>query len=281
MIVLALGLGIAGLCPVGPTPDGGAAGRRVDLGEATLFIPGGDRPDGGTVDLVVHLHGAPSVVEPAFIEARMSGALVEFNRNGLSRVYAEPFADPALFTRLIDRALAALKPGDGAGPPVLGRLTLSSFSAGFGGVREILKVPEHFARIDTLVMADSIYAGYAGDPDRREVDPALMEGFRRFALEAAAGRKTLVITHSAQVPGGYASTTETADFLIRDVGGTPEPSDLSWGDGWTQKRRFARGKLLVLGFDGAEGADHMRHLRRIATLWEQAGDLRRGVGPSR
>ena len=46
--------------------------------------------------------------------------------------------------------------------------------------RELLKVPEHFARIDTLVMADSLYAGYEGDPSLHHVDPALMEGFRRF-----------------------------------------------------------------------------------------------------
>jgi len=249
-------------------PEPAPPGRRVDLGEATLFVPVSDRPVGEEVDLTIHLHGAPSVVEPAFVGALRPGALIEFNRKGLSRAYAEPFSDPKLFPRLIDAALDALKDPGRPGPPRLRRLTVSSFSAGFGGVREILKVPEHFARIDALVMADSIYAGYEGDPSERRVDPRLMDGFLRFAREAVEGRKSFLITHSAQVPGDYASTTETADFLIRAVGGEPEEADVSWGDGWTQARRFARGRFLVLGFRGKGGPDHMKHLRGIARLWE-------------
>jgi hypothetical protein len=262
------GIVIAALLFLGPTPEPGPPGRSIDLGEATLFLPHAGLPAGGAVDLTFHLHGASSVVEPAFVEAKRSGALIEFNRNGFSRVYTHPFADPKLFPRLIDAALAALKDPGQAEAPHLGRLTVSSFSAGFGGVRELLKVPEHFARIDTRVMADSLYAGYEGDPSQHRVDPGLMDGFRRFAIEAAAGRKTFLLTHSAQVPEGYASTTETADFLIRAVGGEPEKTAVTWGDGWTQTRRFARGGFLVLGFDGAEGADHMKHLRGIARTWK-------------
>jgi hypothetical protein len=257
--------GVILLCQF-PGPAGG--GSRVDLGEANLFVPPAYRPTDGVVDVLIHLHGAASVVEPAFLAAKQPGVLIEFNRKGLSRVYAEPFADASLFSRLITKTLDALKAPERAEAPRLGRLTVSSFSAGFGGVREILKVPEHFERIDTLVMADSIYAGYEGDPSRRRADPLLMDGFRRFALEAAAGRKTFLLTHSAQVPGGYASTTETADFLIRAVGGEPETTDLDWGDGWTQTRRFAQGRFLALGFAGGEGVDHMRHLRGIARVWE-------------
>jgi hypothetical protein len=262
------GILVAGLFLLGAAPEPVDLGRRVDLGGATLFIPHNARPTDGAIDLLIHLHGAASVVEPAFVAAKCPGALIEFNRSGLSRVYAGPFADPSLLPRLIDAALAALKAPDQAEAPRLGRLTISSFSAGFGGVRELLKVPEHFARIDTLVMADSIYAGYEGDPSGRRVDPRLMDGFRRFAIEAASGRKTFLLTHSAQVPEGYASTTETADYLIRAVNGEPEKAEVSWGDGWTQTRRFRRGRFLVLGFSGTEGADHMRHLRGIERIWK-------------
>jgi pimeloyl-ACP methyl ester carboxylesterase len=41
----------------------------------------------------------------------------------------------------------------------------ASFSAGFGGIRELLAVPEHFARIDGLILADSLYARVAERPD--------------------------------------------------------------------------------------------------------------------
>ena len=117
-------------------------------------------------------------------------------------------------------------------------------------------------------MADSIYCGYAGDPKEHRVDPALMEGFRRFAIEAAAGRKAFLLSHSALVPDGYASTGEVADFLINAVGGGPaEPKRLDWTEGWTQTRAFSRGRFVVLGFDGTQGADHINHLRRISRLW--------------
>lgn len=248
-------------------------GRRIDLpDDARLFVPAGYRPEdhGGRFDVLLHLHGAPEVVEAALVEIGAPAVLVEFNRKGLSSVYARPFGDdPGLFPRLLENTRAALKTAGLADDPALGRVVVSSFSAGFGGVREMLKVPEHFDRIDGLVMADSIYAGYTGDPAASRVDPKLMEGFARFARGAAEGNKTFVLSHSAQVPGGYASTTETADFLLAAVGGAATPDDTDRGDGWRQTRRFQRGGFLVLGFAGAEGADHMRHLRRIDQLWAE------------
>jgi hypothetical protein len=101
-----LAMTLALLAPPEPPP-----GRRVDLGieGATLFLPDGFRPaPGGDVDVVVHLHGATSVVEPAFVRAGFPGVLVTFNRKGLSSVYTRPFSDPALFPRLLDAALAAV-----------------------------------------------------------------------------------------------------------------------------------------------------------------------------
>jgi hypothetical protein len=83
----------------------------------------------------------------------------------------------------------------------------------------------------------TLRAKYAGDPAAHRVDTELMAGFVRFAREAAAGRKAMLLTHSAQVPEGYASTTETADFLIAAVGGAPDPAPLDRDDSWRQSRR--------------------------------------------
>jgi hypothetical protein len=257
---------LAGLM-LGQAPADTAPGTRVDLAGATLFIPRDFHPAAGQVDVIFHLHGAPSAVEPALDRAKWSAVLIEFNRKGLSRVYTEPMTDATLFPRLLDSALETLKLKGLVERPKLGRVVVSSFSAGFGGVRELLKNPDSFNRIDTLVMADSIYAGYQGDPARKVVDPALMDGFRRFALEAAEGRKTFVLTHSAQVPEGYASTTETADYLVRAVGAKPSTSKAEWDRDWTPTRSLARGSFLVFGFDGGQPDDHLAHLRRIDRVW--------------
>jgi hypothetical protein len=271
MTILYMAVGVMFVLPC-QAPERVTPGRRFGLGVegATLFIPEGYRPRaGGVVDVVLHLHGAPSVLEPALVDARWPAVLITFNRKGLSRVYAEPFSDATLFTRLLDAARSALQEHEVAEAPKIGRVVISSFSAGFGGVRALLKVPEHFARIDGLIMADSIYCGYTGDAKDHKVDPALMDGFRRFTIEAAAGRKTLLVTHSALIPEGYASTAETADFLIDAVGGKADPVNEDWAKNWTQTRAFAKGRFVVLGFAGTEGADHMSHLRQIRQLWKR------------
>lgn len=255
------------------------AGRRIELRDAALFIPDGYEPGDGAVDVVLHLHGAATVIEPALVDTKWNAVLIEFNRKGLSRVYAEPFSDKRLFPRLLDDALEQIKQQGLARNPRVGRVVVSSFSAGFGGVRELLRVPEHFARIDALVMADSIYCGYVGDPARRQVDAKLMEGFERFAREAAAGRKQFLLTHSAQVPEGYASTTETADFLLNRLGGKARATRQAWEPDWIQTREFREGTLLVLGFDGTDGAAHMMHLRKIARLWKNLPALNAGARP--
>ncbi|MFM8338025.1 MAG: hypothetical protein ACKODK_20920, partial [Opitutaceae bacterium] len=151
-----------------------------------------------------------------------------------------------------------------------GELTVSSFSAGFGGVRQLLRQREAFERIATLVMADSIYCGYAGPVAERRVDPELMAGFTRYARLAAEGKRRMLVTHSAQVPEGYASTTETADFLIAAVGGRRVAESGSWDDGLAATGRFAQGGLEVVGFAGVEAKDHLQHLRSLGVFLVRA-----------
>ncbi len=256
-------------------PCDATASRQVDLGEAVLVLPDELRPRGEPVPIILHMHGAPATIEKAAAEARWIAPVLLFNRKGLSSVYTEPFRDPRLFPRLLDKTQKALADIWPAERPQVGRVFVSTFSAGFGGLRELLAVPEHFARIDGVILADSLYAGYAGDPAKRQIDPAKMVNFRKFAAEAAAGRKLMVVTHSAQIPPGYASTTETADDLIGHVGGKAEAVAEDWGDGWQLKQRYQKGRLLVLGFAGEGPDDHLRHLRRLGKIWLAALELDR------
>ena len=78
--------------------------KRIELGEAVLVLPAGYRPLNDRADVILHLHGAVSVVEKALAESGWQGPLLVFNRKGLSSVYAEPFRDRSLFPRLLDKA---------------------------------------------------------------------------------------------------------------------------------------------------------------------------------
>jgi hypothetical protein len=241
-------------------------GQRAALTDGPLFVPAGFKPDRDGVELLLHLHGGTSA-ETSLVRSGRSAVVVSVAIPGLSSVYTNRFKDPKVFARILDETQAKLKELGVAPEPRLRRVIVSSFSAGFGGVREMLKDPATVARIDALVMADTIYAGYTGDPARRQVDPQLMNGFLSFAREAAAGRKWFVLSHCDLQPDGYASTKETADYLIAQLGGTREAAGDPWpADGLKLTSRFRRGKFEVYGFAGDTGDDHMRHLRGLWAL---------------
>ena len=261
------------LCAQAPPDSSQAFGPRIDLGEAILFFPKDYRLEDGRIDLAMHLHGAETTVQSAMTRCGWRGALLVFNRPGLSAVYTRPFSDPTLFPRLLVKVEAAAKAEKHHADPKIGRVIVSSFSAGFGGVREMLKSPDIYDRIDGLVLADSLYCGYEGPPANHKLEDSKMADFRRFARDAAAGKKILVVSHSSQIPDGYGSTTETAEDLIAHVGGRPEVVNEDRGDGWKQALRFARGRFLVLGFEGKEGPDHLRHLRRLGEIWQAMPEL--------
>jgi hypothetical protein len=244
--------------------------KQVRVGKAVISLPANWTALGPQIPVWLHLHGAPATVEGAFTGLGAPGVLVNVTLPGLSKVYADHFADPLVFTELLRDTEAVLRRESAAAAWTLGPLTVSSFSAGFGGVRQLLRQPEAFERIAVLVMADSIYCGYEGKVADKRVDPMLMEGFLRFARLASEGRRRMLITHTQQVPEGYASTTETADYLVAEIGGARVGVAKDWAPALRQLSAFSRGGLEIVGFAGARPEDHMQHLRSLGLFWERA-----------
>jgi len=239
---------------------------RAKLTDGELFIPSGFKAGPEGIDLTLHLHGAAKVVEENFQRSGQPGVLVDVTLPGLSSVYSERFRDTNAFFRILREAAGALEQRGHATHWEFRSVTVASFSAGFGGVRELLKHPASFGRIDAIVMVDSIYAGYVGDPSGRRVNPDNMEGFLRFGRAAAEGQKRMILSHSQQRPDGYASTTETADYLIARLGGERETVAETWPGEMKLVSRLRRGGLEIYGFAGETAADHMAHLRQLANL---------------
>jgi hypothetical protein len=257
-------------CVLAQTPEPPPAGMRSDLSVGKLFVPGVYTPPDGRVHVIVHLHGAPAVCERNLKRSGVEAVLVNVTLNGLSGVYTEKFKNPETFQTLLRETTAKLRELKVADNPSIERLTVTSFSAGFGGVRELLKSDDIYKRLDTLVMADSIYAGYKPGADSRQVEPKHMEGFLRFARDAAEGKKTLVISHCQLQPDGYASTGETADYLLAELGIKREAVDEVWADDWQCTSHCQRKGFRVYGFAGDAGKDHMRHLQNLDKLLRRA-----------
>lgn len=249
-------------------------GERIPLTVGQLMIPQEFSAPDGEVHMLVHFHGASKVVEQNVAKVDGNRVIVNVTLNGLSGVYRDKFLKSETFTRLLDESVEQLRQRKIAESPKIARLTVSSFSAGFGAVRELLKSDEHYRRIDALIMADSIYAGFVDDWKKasqgikRDVEPKHLEGFLRFARDAADGKKTLVISHCQLRPETYASTGETADYLLTKLGldGERKPVNEDWADGWRCLSRCDRGGLHVLSFAGETGTDHLQHLRNLQHL---------------
>jgi hypothetical protein len=256
--------------PLKPAEEPLPPGVRLTLTDGKLFLPDGFKAEPEGIDLTLHLHGAASAMEKNFARAKAKGVLVTVVLPGLSKVYTEKFRDPAVFSRILKEIGQELERRGLTKEARFRRITVTSFSAGFGGVRELLKVPETFARIDALVMADSIYAGFVGEAAKRRVDPANMEGFLKFAREAAEGRKRFILSHSQLHTPDYASTVETADYLLAQIGGTRETLKEEWPGEMTLLSRFRRKGLEIYGFAGDTGPDHMKHLHRLSAFLERA-----------
>jgi hypothetical protein len=144
---------------------------------------------------------------------------------------------------------------------------LSSFSAGYGAIRAILADADHYARVDAVLLADSLHASYGAIADPaapRATDPAVdastLEVFLKLASDASAGRKRFTVMHSEVYPGTYASTTETADVLLKAVGLSRRPLLKTGPVGMQQLSEARRGQFAVVGYAGNSAPDHLDHL---------------------
>ncbi len=238
------------------TPEG----RREKLELGMLFLPARLKLK-SPIPLFIHFHGGSWLPEVAAVRAGKT-AVISIQIGAGSSVYARPFADAQLFARLI--AEAETKAGVKFSP-----ITLTSWSAGYGAVRAILKVPEHYARVDKVLLIDGLHAGYVGGKpgtapsQESELEAGDLDIFLKFARDAVAGRKRIIVTHSEIFPGTYASTTETADWLLNQLG-LKRKSVVKWGPMQTQQLSEAKaGKFRLLGFAGNTAPDHVDQLHSL------------------
>jgi len=242
-------------------PEEAPPGRREVLEIGTLFLPAKLR---SPVPLVVHFHGGAWIPEVA--ASRIGGlAVLAIQLGSGSAVYANPFRDASRFARLVAEAESKTS-------LTFSPISLTSWSAGYGATREILSVPEHYARVARVLLIDSLHAGYvdgrpSGVPSQESrLEHAGLDVFLRFARDAVAGRKRMIITHSEIFPGTYASTTETADWLLRELG-VPRKALLRWGPMGMQQLSEARaGQFQLIGYAGNTAPDHVDQLHALPEL---------------
>jgi hypothetical protein len=235
-------------------------GHRETLELGTLLVPerlhikpGQKKP----VPLVVMFHGGTWLPEAA--GSRLNSAVISIQLGAGSGAYASALAGPDRFAAIL--AAAERKLGVRFRP-----VTVAGWSAGCGAIRELLRQPASLASIQRIVAIDGIHTDYVGGapgPMESQLEGSKLQGWLEFAREAMAGRRRLLITHTEIFPGTYASTTETADWLIRELG-MRRHAVLEWGPMGTQRVSDTRkGGLRIQGYVGNSGPDHVDQLEAL------------------
>src|SRR5438034_352452 len=255
---------------IGPPPSTVPAGKLIDIDDNgtrfSLFVPQSfSPPRSDQIVLTVHFHGAIWFVIQEHLRRGLNGPLLCAALGEGSSVYRRPFEDRERFERLIKRVELHIHRR-------ISVIDISSFSAGYGAVREIVKSPEYVKAIRRIVLADSMYASYEDEetahpssrPAREHIDPWIP-----FAKEAAAGNKTFVLTYSQVPTQNYASSALCAHALCEAIGvimekvmpsSIPATLDPQFP---LQERADLRG-FHIWGYGGSDAQAHMTHARHIA-----------------
>jgi len=241
-----------------------ASGQQVAMSNPAwkLFIPDTyhHRP-GGVADVLVHFHGDPQTVWNNALYADLNSVVLTVNYSGLSSAYSGPFSNASLFQMLMDEALTKVRrQRDFPNTLEWDQMGVSSFSAGYGAVREILKSATYRNEIDALLAADSLYATTSGDGTPLD---SQMVDYKTFASLAATGDKTFLFSHSQVLTYTYENTMETGDELMQHLGISTVPINTK-GLGTLDLYRHAQsGNFQLWGALGANGDAHLEHLRYI------------------
>ena len=269
LVVLCLALPAPGQQPQNPSPmvehtrvhprlkQESPSGRREKLELGTLFLPAGLKLK-GQAPLFVFFHGGTWLPELAAVHAGHT-AVISIQIGVGSGTYAKAFDDLERFGKLIAEAEA--KAGVKFAP-----VTLGGFSAGCQSVREILKTQRYYDLIPKILLIDGIHTGYVGGkpgPQESQIETENLQILLRFARDAVAGKKQMIVTHSEIFPGTFASTTETADYLLAQLGLKRRPT-VKWGPMQMQQLSEVRqGRFLLVGYAGNSAPDHVDQLHSL------------------
>jgi hypothetical protein len=242
------------------TPDPGFGiydkwSRDISMGQMIAPQVGGVSSR-GEFDLMIHFHGH----EPArkeWVQAMDGAVLAGIDLGTGSGPYETAFARRGALKSLVESVERAMQRRTRK-PAHVRRLGLSGWSAGYGAIQNALVDPWGMDRVDAVVLLDGLHCGYQG----ASLSEPQLRPFIEFARRAADNRKLMIVTHSSIIPPGYASTTETANFLVAKLGGRPQRARTRAGDpmGLELISRYSRGSFHMRGFSGNDTLDHCAHL---------------------
>jgi hypothetical protein len=230
-----------------------------------VFIPAGIK-HAGALNLVVHFHGAGWLAEYAVSRRGKDHVSATVQIGSGSGIYDRAFSDARVFEVLLDSIRQQVATAR-AERVSFRSITLSGWSAGHGAIRAILRDSAHYGLIDGVLLLDGMHTGYVPEykllAQGGRLDTTNLTIWVRYARAAMAGRKRFLVTHSEIFPGTFASTTETAQYVLDSVGLRRQPT-VRWGPLGMQQTSVARaGRFETLSYAGNAAPDHVDHMHAL------------------
>lgn len=235
---------------------------------AELYLPPKARTK-SALDLVVHFHGAAWLAQQAAAMRHDNVMVVVLNLGSGSGAYDRAFTDPAVFDSLLT-VVTREAARHTAQAVTLRRVVLSGFSAGHGAIRRILREPRHVERVDGVLLLDGMHTSYI--PEGRVLanggvlDTTNLTALAAFARAALRGDKRMLISHSEIFPGTFASTTETADWLVQSLGVRRKALLREGPRGLQQLSEVRTRGFTLMGFAGNSAPDHIDQFHAMPEL---------------
>ena len=242
------------------------------LAQGHFSAPRADTLDAaGHFDLIIHLHGD----DPVRRQLALSGQHFVLYTLTLAadQGYAPLFSSSQLFESIEHQIEQALSKHLGK-PARVGHVALSAWSAGFVGVEAALAQPTS-KDVDAVLLIDGLHGPRAD----HEAFKAQLQPFLDYAKRAAAGDRFMFVSHSSIDPPDFASTTESAHYLIAQLGGRPDAVRRNDALGLELIEAFDRADFHVRGYAGNDKADHCAQLALLRDAYAALGRRWAGKAP--
>ena len=218
----------------------------------------------GHFDLILHFHGDDPALRE-LVHSKQKFVLYSVTLDP-SQSYGTLFTGTDLFNSIVLQIERSLSKSRGSETHV-GHVALSAWSAGFTGISAILARPEA-KRVNAVVSIDGI-----NTPRQAAQLKAQLQPYVDYARRSAAGECFMFITHSSIDPQNFASTTESAHYLIAALEGRPQAVRRNDALGLELIEFFSRGNFHVRGYAGNDKADHCAQLALLRDAYTALGQL--------
>ena len=189
----------------------------------TVMIPTNPVKPDGAVDIVINIRGIPGGDTKTASSLGVNAVIVTAEAGGLgSKENQSQFGNAAFINKAVNTVLGHLKKKYPEKNIHRGKLVVSGFSGGGGAIASLLTQKENVpGGIDGIIINDGLHAN-PGTPAMN----AVLEYAREAEKNPDKYRFSLI--HSAVNPGKYISTTQTANYLLQQLGMERQKHEQEW-----------------------------------------------------